>query len=512
MSPRSLSLPLTAALSLLLLVGCPKKTTTTTTVTPTPTVPTEPVLAAAPAEPAAVTTEPSGEDAAAKAAAEAAAEEALAVKDPFDPPDRRQLDDAVAMLTTKDATKAAQALERLEPLQAKYSDQPSVPYNMGVAYMIQGNEDQARRSWLRATEIDPSFDRSWLNLGLLNQRSGRTDLALASFQSGLRYNNRSVDLQVAAINALREQKRYTEAITQAKSALAVNSRAIPLFCNLALVYLETNQLDLAAFLLSKADKDLNGDSSAQLHATLGQVYYRKGFSGDAVIEFQKALAIDPFEMAALQFLGSYYLDNRAYDDATPLWERAAATTPKDAGIHLNLGICYRGLGRFDDAKREYETALQLDARNAEPWRDLAVLYGDYLKSYDAALDAIGQYRAAGGGPPAEIDAWVASIQKTKEKAEKAKKREEDRKRKEAEAAAKAAEQPPVAPEVVTPPAGSAPPPDGSAPPPDGSAPPPTVPPEQPWGQPDPAPTTPPAPQPAPTEPPPQDPASPWGGQ
>lgn len=503
MSPRSLSLPLTAALSLLLLVGCPKKTTTTTTVTPTPTVPTEPVPVAVPDAPAPASPALSAEDAAAKAAAEAAADEALAVKDPFEPPDRRQLDDAVAMLTTKDAAKAAQALERLEPLTAKYPDQASVPYNMGVAYMVQGNEDQARRSWLRATEVDPSFDKAWLNLGILNQRSGRTDLALASYQSGLRYNNRSVELQVAAINALREQKRYPEAIAQAKSALAVNSRAIPLFCNLALIYLETDQLDLAAFLLSKADRDLNGDTSAQLHATLGQVYYRKGFSGDAVTEFQKALAIDPFQMAALQFLGSYYLDNRAYDDATPLWERAAATTPKDAGIHLNLGICYRGLGRFDDAKREYETALQLDARNAEPWRDLAVLYGDYLKSYDAALDAIGQYRAAGGGPPAEIDAWVASIQKTKEKAEKAKKREEDRKRKEAEAAAKAAEQPPAPPEVV--------------PAPDGTVPPAPAPADQPWGQPEPAPAPPTDPQPvpaepAPAEPAPQDPASPWGGQ
>jgi len=504
MSPRSLSLPLTAALSLLLLVGCPKKTTTTTTVTPTPTVPTEPVPAAAPDAPAPTSPALSAEDAAAKAAAEAAADEALAVKDPFEPPDRRQLDDAVAMLTTKDAAKAAQALERLEPLAAKYPDQASVPYNMGVAHQVQGNEDQARRSWLRATEVDPTFDKAWLNLGILNQRSGRTDLALASYQSGLRYNNRSVELQVAAINALREQKRYPEAIAQAKSALAVNSRAIPLFCNLALIYLETDQLDLAAFLLSKADRDLNGDTSAQLHATLGQVYYRKGFSGDAVTEFQKALAIDPFQMAALQFLGSYYLDNRAYDDATPLWERAATTTPKDAGIHLNLGICYRGLGRYDDAKREYETALQLDARNAEPWRDLAVLYGDYLKNYDAALDAIGQYRAAGGGPPAEIDAWVLSIQKTKEKAEKAKKREEDRKRKEAEAAAKAAEQPPAPTEVV----------------PDGTVPPAPAPAEQPWGQPEPTPPTEPQPvptepvpaQPAPAEPAPQDPASPWGGQ
>ncbi len=505
MSLRSLSLPLVGALSLALLVGCPKKATSTSPETPAAA---DPVAAAPvePTQPAATTPAPDPDAAAAAAAAEA--EAALTVKDPFEPDDRRQLDDAVAMLTTKDANKAQQALERLGPLASKYADQATVPYNAGVAWMIQGNEDQARKEWLRATAIDPALDKAWLNLGLLSQRAGRTDLALASFQSGLRYNNRSVDLQVAAINALREEKRYDEAIKQAKSALSVNSRAIPLFCNLALIYLETNQLDLAAFLLKKADNDLNGDSSAQLHATLGQVLYRKGFSGDAVLEFKQALDIDPFQMAALQFLGSYYLDNRAYDDATPLWERAAVTTPKDPGIHLNLGICYRGLGRFDDAKKEYELALQLDAKNAEPWRDLAVLYGDYMKSYDAALDAIGQYRASGGGPPAELDAWVASIQKTKEKAEKARKREEDRKKKDADAAAAAAAaaaQP--APTETPAPVDNPSPPAGDGTSPWGSQPQPA-----PAPQPTPAPAPQPAPEPAPAPQPQPDPSSPWGGQ
>lgn len=449
-------------------------------------------------------------------------EEAASV-DPFKADDRRQLDDAVAMLTTTDPNKAQQALERLGSLAAAYPDQATIPYNRGVAWLIQGNEEQARKEWLRATEIDPAFDKAWLNLGLLNQRVGRADLALANFQSGLRYNARSVSLQVAAINALRVQKRYAEAIQQAKSALSVNSRSIPLFCNLALVYLETNQLDLAKFLLEKANNDLNGGSSAQLHATLGQVYYLKGDPGAAEVEFKQALSIDPFQIAALQFLGNYYLDNRAYDDATPLWERAAAASAKNAGVHINLGICYRGLGRFEDAKKQYELALELDAKNPEPWRDLAVLYGDYMKAYDAALDAIQQYRASGGGPASELDAWVSSIQKIKEKAEKTRKRDEERKKRDAEEALRAAEEASkAAAEAALQPAPSQPAPEtpatdtpwGATPPIDASPLPALQPapvPEpapQPAPEPIPAPEPAPAPQPAPQPEPVSD--SPWG--
>jgi tetratricopeptide (TPR) repeat protein len=497
-------------LALLMLTGCPPKVASTTaTVTGPASEPVSPepatVVEAAGTAPAPAT--PTAESA---AAGEPAAEEAAT--DPFKPDDRRQLDDAVAMLTTKDPNKAQQALERLTALASGYPDQAAIPYNSGVGWLIQGNEDQAKKAWLRATEIDPAYDKAWLNLGLLNQRSGRADLALANFQSGLRYNARSVDLQVAAINSLREQKRYDEAIRQARSALSVNSRAIPLFCNLALVYLETKQLDLAKFLLEKADADLNGDSNAQLHATLGQVYYLKGDSGAAEQEFKQALSIDPFQIAALQFLGTYYLDNRAYDDATPLWERATAAAPKDAGIHINLGICYRGLGRFEDAKKQYEIALELDRKNPEPWRDLAVLYGDYMKAYDAAVDAIQQYRASGGGPASELDAWVASIQKIKDKAEKARKREEERKKREADEAMRAADEASkAAAEAALKPApgqeapaadtpwGAA---STSAPPVPSPAPQPAPAPVQPTPQPASAPVQP-APQPAPVQPAPQ---------
>ena len=505
-------LPASLPVLLVLLFGCPKKPITTAPAPEAPTVVTAPSEAPPPAAPPV--------DVPAAASVDALVEDVGPV-DPFKPEDRKQLDDAVAMLTTKDANKAQQAFDRLSALVASYGDQATVHYNIGVAWQIQGDEAKARAAWLRATEIDPAFDKAWLNLGLISQNSGRVDLALASFQSGLRYNARSVELQVATINNLRKQKRYDEAIAQAKAALSVNSRSIPLFCNLAMVYIETNELALAGFMLKKANTDLNGDSSAELHATLGQVYYLKKDSGNAKAEWEKALVIDPFQMAALQYLGSYFLDNRAYEDAQPLWERAVGRAPKDPTIRINLGICYRGLGarlaerqdavgakaKYDAAKKEYETALTLDGKNPEPWRNLGVLYGDYEKDYDGALNAISQYRAAGGGPVADLDLWVASIQKIKAKAEKDKAREEARKKREAADAAQEATDAALAAEAALNAAAEAaaagqpvaPAPDGTVPP-DGAA--------APEGTVAPAPADPvPAPEPARPQP---EPTNPWG--
>lgn len=438
-------------LALPLTVACGPKTVP-------PAAPVETAPAPAPASPATDAWGAPPADAAAAAAAGAAtlAAQATGVA-PADeaapsaltPAGQRQLADAAAMISTGDAAKAQQAAERLRALIAERPDVAALHYNLGNAELVAGRTEEARRAWIRATEVDPAYAKAWVNLGVLNARNGRADLALASYQSGLRYAPDALELHVAIIAAQRELERPEEAVAQARTALKINSKAIDVYNQLALVYLDTGQLDLARFVLEKAQAEIDGaKGNAQLYASLGQVYYRQGYAGNALESFKRALEIDPLQVTALQFLASYHLDNRAYADAAPLWERVCGLLPAEAGPRINLGIAYRGLGRYEEAKRAYEEAMRLDPKNPEPLRNLGVLYGDYMKAYDAAVQAVEDYRRAGGGPAAELDAWVASIRKEQDKArrmEERRRKEEERKRAE-EAAAQPAPAPQPAPE------------------------------------------------------------------
>lgn len=430
---------------LLLALGCvPKTPPESPSAVPTVSVPTTPTPVAVEAPPA-----PSPVDPAPAVVASAPA--APVGPDPggkMSADDRRTLNDAVAMLSTQDTVKAQAALARLQTLTAGNPDAAVVYYNMGLAHLVLGQGDLARKAWMRATEVDPTAARAWLNLGALSARDRRQDLALASYQSGLRYSPQDLGLHVAAVGALRALKRYDDAIAQAKSALLVNSKSMEVYNALALVYLDTKQYDLARFVLDKAKLDIKGaEENAQLHASMGEVFLRLGYPGDALASFKKALDLDPFQVGALQFLGNYHLDNRSYTDATPIWERVCGLLPVEAGPRLNLGISYRGEGRYDDAKRAYDDAMRIDPKNPEPLRDLAVLYGDYMKAYDAAVQAIEDYRKAGGGPSAELDAWITSLRKEQKKAEDRKRREEERRKNEEEASkqAPAPEVPPAEP-------------------------------------------------------------------
>jgi tetratricopeptide (TPR) repeat protein len=395
---------------------------------------------------------------------------------------QQQLADAVSMLTTGDAGRARKALDLLQPLSAEMPDVPEIPYNIGVAQHILGDDSEARRAWLRATEVDRTFARAWLNLGALSAQRGQMEAALSSFQAGIREAPMNVPLRIAAIDAHRALKRYPDAVAEAKAALLVDSRAIGIYNSLAAVYLATDQLDMARFMSLKALEVVQGaERNAELQANFGQIYLRTGYPGDALEAFRKALDLDPSQPVALQFLSGYYLDNRNYDDAVPLLTRLVELFPNQAGPRLSLGIAYRGQGRFEDAIKCYDEAKRLDPSNPEPHRNLAVLYGDYMKSWDTALAEIEAYRRGGGGPAAELDAWAAAIAKDKEKALRQQRREEAERREREEAERAAAEVTPAPEPTPAPAPEGAPGPWGA---PDGSAPPtpPTVPEPAPGGE------------------------------
>jgi len=348
----------------------------------------------------------------------------------------KSINDAVEMLKAGGVSNAQEVVNRLIPMAQAEPSNAFVQYNLGLAYYSLGQFNEARDAWVRTTSLDPKFGPAWLNLGALAARSGNLDVALTNYRAGISNAPEDMPLRAAEIAVLRSLKRDDEAISAARKALAVNSNAIDIYTNLALVYLDKGQVDLAGFVIEKAQKEVPyADENAQVYAIIGEIFYRRNDVANAVVFFQIALNIDATALPAIMFLSSYYLDNRSYVEAAPLLERAAALAPDSAGIQMNLGITYRGLGRFDDAKRCYENALRLDPKNPEPYRNLAVLYGDHLKDYDAALQTIDAYRHAGGGPAEDLTAWEESIKK-----EQLRKKKEEERRLKNEAKQKAEEE------------------------------------------------------------------------
>ena len=340
---------------------------------------------------------------------------------------------SVKTLASGDVTQAAQVIEDLKALTSLAPDAPEIPYNIGIAYELLGDDTNARKAYLRATDIDPTLGAAWLNLGAMAEARGELDRALQSYEAGLRHDPENGDLVVGVIGALRRQGRYAQAVTEAKRALGQNANNVNIYNNLGLVYLAQGQTELAAFVYQKALNSVEGASNnAFLHANLGKVYLAREEDYLARQELEQALKLDPRMVPAMIDLAQLHMDDRNWTDAAALLEKAREESPSDAAIITNLGICYRGLGRLEEAQALYQQALDLDPRNPDPYLNLAVLQGDYMRAYDAALASIDRYVAAGGQNRTLADTWRAELADAKVKYEK----ELERKRKRDERDAK----------------------------------------------------------------------------
>jgi tetratricopeptide (TPR) repeat protein len=367
-------------------------------------------------------------DAAAAASAETPPEQLVAEPEPLTEDEiHQQVNEAVSWLTTGQPELARQALERLTQLSAEAPELAEIPYNQGVAYQILGDNEMARKRYLRASDIDPTLGAAWLNLGAIAEREGDLSRALQAYRAGLRDAPDDPDLVVGLIGALRKMGRSEQAITEAKEALARNANNINVYNNLGLVYIEQGNLELAQFVYQKALNDIPGaEQNALIHANLGQVFLLKDKAANAKLELEKALELDPTLVTAQMYLAQLHMENRDWTATVSVLEQARQQEPSNPAIHINLGIGYRGLKRFDDAQQSYQKALELDPTNPDPYLNLAVLLGDHMQKYSEALDFIDTYRDEGGSRTELVDEWETALKKAKKRYDREQQRRQRR--------------------------------------------------------------------------------------
>lgn len=88
--------------------------------------------------------------------------------------------------------------------------------------------------------------------------------------------------------------------------------------------------------------------------------------------------------ASAFFIGVCYDDMRA-DLAAIEWYNRALSHKRHTTALSNLGICYKRMGKLDDAVAAYEEAMLLDPENANPYVNLANIYIS-KEEYEKALE------------------------------------------------------------------------------------------------------------------------------
>lgn len=124
------------------------------------------------------------------------------------------------------------------------------------------------------------------------------------------------------------------------------------------------------------------DGFAPAHADLGLLYYRTGRTEQAAAALGRAIALDPRP--------AYY---------------------------NQLGIAYRALGRFAEARQAYEAALRNDPNYANAHYNLGILCDLYLNDWPSALAHYARYQAL-APEDGQVAKWIIDLKQRDKTARK----------------------------------------------------------------------------------------------
>ena len=159
---------------------------------------------------------------------------------------------------------------------------------------------------------------------------------------------------------------------------------------LADAYLRRYQATKDKEWLAKADqvvqRSLELDSGEpQVHLTMGRLYRATGETGKAVTELQKAIALDPLNVAAYTNLAATFSESRRPADAENAYLQAVRIRPSYWPAYTNLGVFYLNRGEYNKAAEPLSLVVKLAPDYVEGHTNLGTLFY-FMNRFDDALD------------------------------------------------------------------------------------------------------------------------------
>ena len=103
-----------------------------------------------------------------------------------------------------------------------------------------------------------------------------------------------------------------------------------------------------------------GTGDAQGYATRGQVLARSGKTEEALAEFDRALALDPYNVQALYGRGLIYQGEKQHQQAIEDFTAANGLTPQQVEPLLARATSYLALDKAKEAAADLDEAVQAD--------------------------------------------------------------------------------------------------------------------------------------------------------
>ncbi len=244
--------------------------------------------------------------------------------------------------------------------------------------------------------------------------------ATAAAQQAVQALPKDVDLQLTLAGQLADTGKTSQGIALAKSQLNGSKQDRVVWLTLAQMYTRLHKWKDASSSIDQAEKlSASNQEKGLIYFLRGALQERQKHIDAAETQFRKALAADPNNALALNYLGYMLADhNQKLAEALQMIERAVQLDPENGAYLDSLGWVHYKLGQYGLAEQTLEKASMLIPTDPTVHDHLGEVYA----STGHLQQAVAQWERslANYANSAPADAEPADVNKVRKRLDKAK--------------------------------------------------------------------------------------------
>lgn len=321
--------------------------------------------------------------------------EALSVLDEVEAYDTQEIDLYIlrtdAYLALDMQQKAAKLLEyAIEIFEGE--DRINLLFELSDVYDDYENFEKVFDCLKMILEQDPNNEEALYKICFWTDYTGRNEESIKIHQQIIEefpYNELAWFNLGAAYQGL---KLHEKAIDAYLYAIAIDEKFDVAYRNLGDAYMRIRNYKEAIDALEKVITLSMPD--AIVHEAIAYCYARLHNPAQARFHYKKALHLQPEDSHLFFKIATTYMDEKQWQAAIKLLEKAIAIKSSVIDYHLALGQCFLELGRMEEAVVYLENVVRLKPKNLNGWKQFlkclfqAGLYIDGLEYAVAAFDLL----------------------------------------------------------------------------------------------------------------------------
>lgn len=241
--------------------------------------------------------------------------------------------------------------------------------------------------WTKAIEVHPTDWYGYIGRGNYAEEVGDYIQALSDFQQAIQVAPQKFQNYFNLGDLQFKVGLTSEAVQTYTSAIAINPNYADAYINRGQFYLQLNQSENA---LSDFNQALALEPTSPIAITnRGNVYLQTGQTNLAIADFTQAINNSPTYAAAWYNRGTAQSNTNPQQAISDL-SQAINLDPSYFDAYNNLGSVYYNLNDFNNAKTQFQYALQINSQAGNVWLNLSIVHfqlGDYRNALQSAQNA-----------------------------------------------------------------------------------------------------------------------------